>query len=350
MPSVDQRSAQLDRLAAFEPGPFPVVSLYLNLQTDGRGRDSAGPFLKKDVAERIRTYPADGPERRSLDEDLKKIEEYVGQRSASANGLAVFSASGADLFEAIQVAAPLDAHKVFIAERPHLYPLAKLLDQYPRYLVLLADTHTARIFVFAANAVEMTRQIEGTKTKHHSMGGWSQARYQRHTENYHLQHAKEVADAVAKIVRDEAIERIIVRGDEQILPLLREQFAKDVGERIVDTVRLELHAPEHEVLERSIAALHEKDAETDRERVDQLVGAFRGNGLAAIGLEATRKAFTLGQVDELVLSAAPKAFDEAVADELVAQARNTSARSRFIEDASMLESVGDVGAFLRFRV
>ena len=350
MPQLEQLSAQLDRLAAFEPGPFPVISLYLSLQANDRGRDSVEPFLRKELAERLRTYGAEGPERRSLDDDLRKIDEYVAQRSPSANGLALFTSSGSDLFEAIQVAAPIDGHKLFIADRPHLYPLAKVLDQYPRYLVLLADTHTARIFVFAANTVERSHRIEGTKTKHHSMGGWSQARYQRHTENYHLHHAKEVADAVARIVRDEGIERIVVRGEETILPLLREQLPKEVNERIIDIVRLEPHASERDVLEASIAALHENDAETDRERVDQLIGAYRANGLARVGVDAVRKAFTLGQVDELLIPASPQKIGEKVADELVAQSRNTSARIRFIEDASMLESVGGVGAFLRFKL
>src|SRR5438045_2684594 len=156
MPQLEQLSAQLDRLAAFESGPYPVVSLYLNAQADGRGRDTIEPFLRKELADRLRTYSENAPDRRSLDEDVKKIEEYVEQRSASANGVVLFTSSGAGLFEAIQLSAPVEDHKLFIADRPHLYPLAKLLDEYPRYLVLLADTHTARIFVFAANAVEMT--------------------------------------------------------------------------------------------------------------------------------------------------------------------------------------------------
>src|SRR5260221_3025034 len=253
MPSLEQLSAQLDRLAAFEPGPYPVISLYLNLQTNERGRDTVEPFLRKELAERVRTYTADAPDRKSLDQDVRKLEGAFAQRSRSANGLALFTSSGAQLFEAIELSAPIDAHVLSVADRPHLYPLAKLLDQYPRYLVLLADTHTARIFVFAANAIETTQRIEGTKTKHHSMGGWSQARYQRHTENYHLHHAKEVAYAVARIVRDEGIDRIIVRGDETILPLLKDQFPKYVAERIVDSIRLDPHASERAVLEAAMA-------------------------------------------------------------------------------------------------
>jgi hypothetical protein len=34
----------LDRLAAFEPIPFPVISLYLNTQPDQHGRANFDPF------------------------------------------------------------------------------------------------------------------------------------------------------------------------------------------------------------------------------------------------------------------------------------------------------------------
>jgi peptide chain release factor subunit 1 len=365
MAHLEQLTAQLDRLAAFDPGPFPVLSLYLNLQPDDRGRDRFESFLRKELTDRVGTYAASAPERESLEKDASKIEAYAGTIPQSANGLAVFACSGADLFEAIPLAAPVDDHRMFISDQPHLYPLARLLDEYPRYLALLADTHSARIFVFAVNAVERTDRIEGTKTKRHKMGGWSQARYQRHIENYHLHHAKEIVDTLARTVRDDGIEKIVIAGDDVIVPLLREQLPKDVAERIVDVVRLDINAPERTIVETTIAALREKDAETDRERVEALIGAYRANGLACVGVEQTRRAFELGQVDELVITASPdtlagvkkaagdqqpdRSSEERAADELIVQARNTSAKTRFIQDESLLAPIGGVGAFLRFK-
>src|SRR5437867_3111037 len=90
---------QLDRLTALEPGPFPVVSLYLNLQPDSHGRDHYDPFLRKELAERLGTYETDGPQRRSLDADCEAIHKFVGSVEPSAHGLAVFASSGSDLFE-----------------------------------------------------------------------------------------------------------------------------------------------------------------------------------------------------------------------------------------------------------
>jgi peptide chain release factor subunit 1 len=349
MQTLDQLNAQLDKLASLEKSPFPVVSLYLDLQPNERGRDNFEPFLRKELAERLTTYEAGGPERDSLEQDAEKIQKYVGEIEGSLNGLALFTSSGGGLFEAMPLAAPLEGHRLFIGEQPHLYPLAKLLDQYPRYVALVADTNSARIFVFAGNAVETTGSIEGTKTRRHKMGGWSQARYQRHVENYHLHHAKEVVEAVARIVRDEGIDKVVIAGDDVIVPLLRDQMPKDLAERIVDVVKLDIRTPEREVLETTLASLREKDAEDDRERVDALVGAVRAGGLGAAGIEATKRAFELGQVDELLIPATPDALD-GKGDELVALARQTAASIRFIEDASLMAPLRGVGAFLRFKV
>jgi peptide subunit release factor 1 (eRF1) len=348
MPQLDQLSTELDRLAAFEAGPFPIVSLYLNLQADDRGRDRFEAFVRKELGERTETFEAGAPERESLRTDAARIEEYLGTIDRSANGLALFACSGAGLFEAFQLAAPIDAHRLYVSDRPHLYPLARLLDEYRRYLVLLADEHSARLFVFAANAVERTEGIENPKTKRHKVGGMAQARYQRHVDNYRLHHAKEIADTIARTVRAEAIDHVIISGDERIVPVIREHLPKDVAERIADILHLNVHASEREIVETTIAALRERDAQTDRDRVDALIGAYRANGLAVVGFERTRRALELGQVDELVISASPNQLREERAEDLIALARNTSAKIRFVENPDVLAPVGGAGAFLRF--
>jgi peptide chain release factor subunit 1 len=348
MPTTEQQTAQLDRLASLEPGPFPVLSLYLNLQANERGRDQFDPFLRKELADRLRTYPGHGPERESIEQDAEKIRAYVAQLDPSLNGLALFASSGAGLFEAIPLAAPIEAHRLYIGDLPHLYPLARVLEAYPRYLALVADTHSARIFVFAANTTVKTERIENEKTKHHKQGGWSQARYQRHTENFHLLHAKEVVDAVDRIVLEEGLDKILISGDEVIVPLLRDQMPKHLLERILDVVKLDIRTPEHEVLAATMEVLRQHDADTDRERVDRLLDAYRGNGLGTVGAENVRRAFELGQVDELIITASVDASD--ADQEFIRQAHNTSAGVRFIEDAALLQPVGGVGAFLRFKL
>jgi peptide chain release factor subunit 1 len=366
MPTIEQLTIQLDRIAATDPGPFPVISLYLDLRPNEHGRDQFDQFLRKELSERVNTYPAKGPERDSLEADANRIREYVANLAGSANGLALFACHGADLFEALELAAPIEGHRLYVSDRAHLYPLARLIDEYPRYLALVTDSHSARIFVFAINELEKKGRVEGDKPKHHKQGGWSQARFQRHTENLHLQHAKEVVDQVARIVREDAINKIVVVADEVIMPLLREHFPKEVSDRIVDVLKLDAHANERAVLDATIAALRKKDEEGDRARVDAMIGAYRASGLACIGREQTKRALEMGQVDELVITAAPETLApqggkpaqkngelstaESAGDELIVKARDTAAKIRFIEDPALLAPVGGVGAFLRFKL
>src|SRR5215208_7727984 len=118
MASTEQQTAQLDRLASLDPGPFPVISLYLNLQANERGRDQFAPFLRKELAERLRTLPSGGPERESLEQDAEKIRQYVAQLDGSLNGLALFASSATGLFEAIPLAAPIDSNRLYIDDVP----------------------------------------------------------------------------------------------------------------------------------------------------------------------------------------------------------------------------------------
>ncbi len=55
-----------------------------------------------------------------------------------------------------------------------------------------------------------------------------------------------------------------------------------------------------------MAALREKDAETDVEKVQELMDAWKSGGLGVAGPEATLSAFQLGQVEELIITASPE--------------------------------------------
>src|SRR5918997_1533331 len=172
-PSLDKL---LGRLAEFEPVELPFISLYLNAQANEVGRTDFDRFLRKEFSERAKTYAAHSPERESFDRDVERITEYLKDVRPSANGVVVFACAGADDFF---LGAVLDAE-----------------------------------------------EIQNVKTNRSQVGGWSQMRYQRHLENYHLQHAKEVVETLERTVRDEGIEDVIIAGDEQIVPLLREKMPK----------------------------------------------------------------------------------------------------------------------------
>ena len=112
---------QLDQLAAFEPAPYPVVSLYLDTRPDHRGRDQYETFTRKELKARSRTYPLNSPERESLDRDIERIVRYLeNDRQPSANSIAIFACAAGELFETVQSAGVIPQHALHIGDRPAL--------------------------------------------------------------------------------------------------------------------------------------------------------------------------------------------------------------------------------------
>jgi peptide subunit release factor 1 (eRF1) len=367
----------MNHLAQFEPTGFPVISLYLNAEADQHGQTNFGPFVRKELGEQVKTFPKGSAERESFEKDAERIGTFLEKEVApQANGIALFACEAADLFEAAQLGAPIPNNRLFVYEQPHLYPLARLMDQYPRYVALVANSNTARLLVFGRGKALGAEEVQGKKVNRVKVGGWSQMRYQRRLANNHLQHAKEVVETLARLVEEERAAHVILAGETSILPVLREQMPAELSDKVIDTLKLDVNAPEQEILAYTTEALQEHDAQTDAEKVRRMFEQYRAGGLAVTGVVPTLTALYSGQADELLIDAAPanlrfneqgvraavRPYDEdaaagldfgdprVVADELVRRAQATDAGITFVEDSSLLEEVGGAGALLRYRV
>jgi len=298
----------LDELAAFEPTRYPFISLYLNLEPDQHGRDNFESFVRKEFKAKAKSLAPESPEAMSFKRDMARIRSCLRDDvHASANGLAIFACAGAnDYFKAVQLNVPLKRHDLHVSERPNLYPLARVIDQNPRYIALLADTNSARLFVFGLGNILGRQEMQHIKLSRTQVGGWSQMRYQRHVDNFHEQHAKEVVETLERVVREEAVEHIILSGDEVIIPLLREQLPDRLREKVIDVLRLDIRTPEQEVLKATMDALRKHNLHTDAEKVRHLFDEYRGGRLAVVAWKDTVKAIQQGQVDELLLSASAR--------------------------------------------
>jgi peptide chain release factor subunit 1 len=369
----------LNKLLKLEPASAPMLSLYLDARADEHGKRTFMPYVRKQLNERAKSYELRTPERESFDQDAERIMAYLENGLEPAlNGVAIFACSAANnYFEVGKFEAPFTRNRLFVSDRPHVYPLARVIDEYRRYAVVLADTNRARIFVFATGRAIEEESVENVKTKRTSVGGWSQARYQRHEENYHLHHIKEVVDVLERVVKDENIEHIILAGDEEtVVPLFRDQLPQSLSEKVIDSVSLGIDTPEHELLEETANVFKRHDSLTDMEKVERLLNEYRGDNLGVAGVADTLAALSNGQVEEMLIVASANnlVYDEEevqkvlklyepdqplteelnqriIADELVRRANLlSSARVTFIEDDTRLAQLGGVGGLLRYRI
>lgn len=343
-PSVpfDSLTSALDTLARLEPSRLPMVSLYLNLEPDARGKDNYAAFVRKELQA--------APE--SVERDVERIGQYLsGGVPPAANAVAIFAcAARAEFFEALVLDVPVDRHRLTVAPEPHVLPLALLLDQHPRHAVVLADSHLARILVFGLGHRMAAHSVEGEKIRRSSGGGLAQNRFQRHVEKVQADHARALVQALDRIVREEKIDRIVLAGDEVNVPLVKSELSKELESKVVDVIRLESNAPEHVVMAAAGDALRRHDTRSDQEAVARLMDDYRAGGQAMAGLEKTAEAIARGQVAELFMTVpgGTGAPNEDAGNALVIAALGTSARVRFVEDAALLAAVGGVAARLRY--
>ncbi len=369
----------LEKLGGFEPNGFPFISFYLNIEPNENGKFDFDIFVRKQLSEQIGDYEEETSERESFNLDAKRIDEFLENIKPSTKGAAIFACAGANnFFETTEFNVPFPENQFFVFDTPYLFPLVRLIDQNPMYAVVLADTNQAHIYVFKRGHLVEKEDIENVKTNRSEVGGWSQMRYQRHNENFHQQHAKEVVEELAKIVREDHISQVILAGDEAvIIPLLRAELPKELEEKVIDILRLNVNTPEQELFEAAEQAVHQHDTLVDKEKIDNLIEQNYDDGLGVTGVEKTLAALSNGQVQELYISAnfdgieydpkkvykvlnayAPGEDGEvpnlrksgAVIEELLRRALSSADNIRFIEDENLLKDFGGVGALLRYQI
>ena len=374
-----KNSGILNKLSKIESSEFPFISVYLNAESNEHGRDDFDIFLKKQLSEHQDNFEENSKERENFDKDVKRISEYAKKIPASVNGVAIFACAGADdYFQTIEFDVPFEEDMFFVFDKPHLFPMARLIDQNPRFAIVLADTNAAQIYVFQRGRILDKEEIESEKTNRSEVGGWSQLRYQRHNEEIHKKHAKEIIEELEKTVREDSINKIILAGNEVVvIPLLRDELTKDLEDKIAGTIRLDIKTPEKELFEAAEQAIHQHDTLRDKEKIDYLKEQNYDEGLGVTGVAETLKALENGQVQELYISAnfseikynkadvvkvlknyAPGADGEMpdasqagqIADKLIRQALESAEHIYFIEDENLLEEFGGVGALLRFKM
>ena len=252
----------IQQLAAFPPTAFPVLSLYLDLVPYQHDHAREAAFVRAALADRVNALHPYAPERESLERDATRIEAWLRDRvPPSASGLAIFACSGDGFFDAVQLDARLDRRALYVGAVPHLYPLVRLEDEYPRYAAVMLEAHHARIYVFGLDTTSREAAIAGPAPRHRAVGGWSQARFHRHGENLHLQRLDDIVENLDRIVTDEDLRRIVVTGHDAAVPRLREQLPDRLSSKLVDVIQLDRSAGEGRILHATLEALRAQDAE-----------------------------------------------------------------------------------------
>ncbi|MDX1616409.1 MAG: hypothetical protein R3300_19015 [Candidatus Promineifilaceae bacterium] len=292
----------LQELLALESESAPVVSLYLDTNT----AQTSSETIKRQA--RAMLKEAECP-----DEDVEAIENYLDLAYHwDKPGLAVFSCAGEDYFRSFPAAVSF-RNRVRVGTRPHVKPLAHLLDHYAHYGVAVVDRVGARYFEYHLGELQDSAGTMGEDVRKLKRGGGSArggaagsgqrggqgARHEAEVAQRNLRDAAEVAE---QFFNGKPIRRLFIGGTTENVAQFRELLSKRMQSRIAGTFAIDMTAGEHEVREQSLELLQEANQRREQELVDQLITTAAKGGNAVTGLADTLRTVSEGRVQTLILS------------------------------------------------
>ncbi len=303
-PVLDVRE-RLAHLARIRSDGTPVVTVYLGTRwADEHQRERTRIFLKRAVA----AARAGGPAASVLD-DLAWIEAQgdrlvAGGGPADAGGVALFACRAVGLREMVAIRAPFDDALV-LSDRPALTRLAGVAAEIAPLLVAFVDGESARLVPVGADGRGDEVTLDHDVIGRHRQGGWAllaQSRYRRHVEAHRAQHFEAVADALAGLVEEHGIERIVLAGEHRALAVFRKHLPLPVAARVVGTVAGAGYEPAAALVGRAVVLVAGVEGAARAGTLEAVLVEAAKGGRAVAGVEPTLDAVVRGAVRRLYLA------------------------------------------------
>ncbi len=294
------------RALATHRGEPVVTSVYVDV--DGRTRPVADDYraafarLAGNLRHRVRTVGDRRTERAvSADIDLMRVWLARDLDRSATRGVALFSASEQDWFEAVELPGPVH-DDAGIGPAPRVVQLLAVLDDDEPVVAVLVDRRRLRVLLVAleelaeiADLVDWEDRAVDTTVE---LGG-----HQRHTDDQTRHHYERAARLVEQAIADWPGARLVVAGPDRAVAGFEDHLRPDTRQRIVGRAGLSLAAGtrgiHHAIATIARAAGRRNKAET----VEQLrQAAARSERRGVVGLEATLAALAEERVGALVVA------------------------------------------------
>jgi Bacterial archaeo-eukaryotic release factor family 2 len=295
---------RLDSLRRVYEGTEYYASVYLDVSHAGEDAAEAVALRWPAAARRLSEAGAG-------QNTVGALGRLVTDPALAAPGLAAFArADGAVAFAASLPNPPRREINRY-APLPHLMPLLAQRPPPMPHVQVRADRAGGEVVAVRIPGDVTREEVAGGFWPVHktSVGGWSQARYQRSAEEAWTENAKQLAEVVTTTAAQIRAELIVVGGDARARSLLLEHLGTPLRDLAVIVDR-EVDAESNVMAE---AAEEASRARAD-ERARQRLADFRaelGRGQATEGLAETLAALRDGQASDVFIADDPSSTDRA---------------------------------------
>ncbi|GAC1364016.1 MAG: hypothetical protein NVSMB42_23760 [Herpetosiphon sp.] len=295
--------ATLHELTAYPTTEFPFISLYLDWQLDGNGQHGeALQTVRQEFALIAERLGAHGPAVDSFNADRDRIISYLEKQApADAAGLALFACHAEGVWVALALRVRMET-RIIEDRYPHLFDLARVIDDFETYAVVLADGQEARILVVSLSETEQVAETTSVETvKRFQSGGLAQMLFQRRTNNVIRAHTKDISQELARVIRRHDVQHIIIAGNDSIKGIVLNNLPDEIKEKLVDYIRLDIEGNLQSILEVTESMMRVVEHEQEVGDLSALEDEFSRNAMGVAGSANTAMTLTKGQVMKLIM-------------------------------------------------
>ena len=343
---------------------------FLTVYFGNTGRDSDKSFVASRLSAIQKALPKDLLE--AFQETLGMVEAAISAPGMKGERGRVIFASATAGFKHVYRLSVEPEPLVVWASSPFLLPLARLKEEYEDYGLLLIDSQEARLFLVRSDLLEENEKASIDLMNKHKKGGWSQMRYNRLRKGQISSFFTELIEDLQKNEDLAKMRGLVVAGPGEAKGQLIEMMPQALKEKVIGTVNISMDASSKDLVNIGKDFVHEEELSREKVLAEKLKEAVLRGHPAACGLAEVGDALKDGRVNYLLISEGfalpgmictschhidsavekcPTCGGEAAAlslEGLYELAERMGAEVVLVEDDTFLESIGNIGAILRY--
>ncbi|MGB7545693.1 MAG: Vms1/Ankzf1 family peptidyl-tRNA hydrolase [Methanothrix sp.] len=347
-----------------------VKDTFLTVYFTATGRDSDRSFVASRLSIIQKALPKDLLE--AFQETLGMVEAALSAPDVKGErGRVIFASATAGFLHVYRLSVEPEALVVWDSS-PFLLPLARLREEYEDYGLLLMDSQEARLYLVRSNLLEENEKASIDLMNKHKKGGWSQMRYNRLRRGQIDSFFTQLIEDLQKNEDLTKMRGLVVAGPGEAKGQLIEMMPQVLKEKVIGTVDISMEASTKDLADLGKDLAHEDELSREKVLAERLKEAVLRGHPAAHGLTEVGNALKDGRVNYLLISEdftlpgmictschridsegekCPTCGGEAAAlslEGLYELAERMGAEVVLVEDDAFLESLGNIGAILRY--
>ncbi|HUS75978.1 MAG TPA: Vms1/Ankzf1 family peptidyl-tRNA hydrolase [Methanothrix sp.] len=355
---------------------YDETDIYLSIYMKSASRaelDVSHSFVASRFKAMEKSLPADL--REAFRSSISLVEEAIGSLPWKGERSRVIFACGPLSFLHLYRLGLEVEPLVVLDTSPFLLPLARLRDDYEDYGLLLLDSQESRLFTIRSHILQEEGHSSIDLMNKHKKGGWSQMRFNRLRKGAIKSFLGTVAEDVLGLEHLQNMRGLVIAGPGDAKSQLVEMLPLQMKDKVMGLLDVPMGTAPADLMKMSDQVALKKERSLSQKTADDLRSAVLKGQLSAYGTDQVRDALMQGRVNSLVLldnfvipgwicekcqhfqeggqpencpHCGGKTSRVNVLEELYELAQRTGAQVEFVDEDEFLQSLGGVGAILRY--